>query len=215
VGRVAPLNTNFLCALPGGGLSFEALILALAGCHAEKPYEPTPSTEAAKALQDLKSLPSFEDTKAQVQAAMAEITAGAQTLVPSITRQTFHEGSSGNCDRPYEQANGRDYFFPDQVAVRAAISEEDWAKILQMAKDSAAKIGATDIQVMKNQPGNHDVWLSGRGNIHQGRLSGQPRGLGLHRLPTASVNQKIARAPTGIFHACPSSWRIWYVRAQQ
>jgi hypothetical protein len=136
-------RTGFLCA------ATVALTLALAGCHVEKPYEATPSTEAAKALQDLKSLPSFEDTKAQVQAAMAEITAGAQTLVPSITWQTFHEGSFGNCDRPYEQTNGRDYFFPDQVALRAAISEEDWAKILQMAKDSAAKVGATDIQVMK------------------------------------------------------------------
>jgi Lipoprotein confined to pathogenic Mycobacterium len=162
-------RTGFLCA------ATVALTLALAGCHVEKPYEATPSTEAAKALQDLKSLPSFEDTKAQVQAAMAEITAGAHTLVPSITWQTFHEGSSGNCDRPYEQTNGRDYFFPDQVAVRAAISEEDWAKILQMAKDSAAKIGATDIQVMKNQPGNHDVWLSGPAGIfikvgYQGNL---------------------------------------------
>ncbi|OBB34779.1 LppA family lipoprotein [Mycobacterium sp. 852002-51961_SCH5331710] len=33
------------------------------------------------------------------------------------------------------------------------------------AKESAQKIGATDMQVMQDQPGNHDVWFSGPGGI--------------------------------------------------
>jgi Lipoprotein confined to pathogenic Mycobacterium len=42
-------------------------------------------------------------------------------------------------------------------------------------KGFGRKIGATDIQVMKNQPGNHDVWLSGPAGIfikvgYQGNL---------------------------------------------
>lgn len=131
------------------------------GCHVYQPYPPTPPTEAAKALEELKSLPSFEDTMAQVQAAMTEITSAATNIIPSITWETPHEGSTGNCEHPYEQTDGKRYFLPDQVAVRVPLSESDWAKVLEAAKEAAAKIGATNVQVMQDQPGNHDVWFSG------------------------------------------------------
>ena len=135
--------------------------LAATGCHVEKPYEPTPSTEAAQALEELKSLPSFEETKTQVQAAIDEITAAASEVVPSITWQAPHEGSTGNCEAPYEQTDGQRYFLPNAVAVGVSVSEPDWARILQAAKESADKIGATEMQVIHDQPGKHDVWFSG------------------------------------------------------
>lgn len=123
--------------------------------------ETPPTTSTGNPVDELKSLPSFNATKAQVQAAMTEITSQAQKLIPSITWQTFHEGSAGNCAEPYAHTAGQDYFFPDQVAVRADVSDESWAKIVAVAKDSAAKIGATTVQVMHDEPGNHDVWFSG------------------------------------------------------
>ena len=141
----------------------------------EQPYAPTPSTDATQALEQLKALPSFEDTKTQVQAAVDEITDAASQLISSIIWQTPHEGSSGNCSQPYEQTDGKDYYLPDLVAARVPVSEEDWAQILQVAKDSAARIGATDVQVIHDQPGNHDVWFSGPTGIfikigYQGNL---------------------------------------------
>ncbi|WP_343598784.1 LppA family lipoprotein [Mycobacterium sp.] len=126
-----------------------------------KPYEPTPPTEAAKALDQLKALPSFEATKAQVQAAMNEITTGASKLIPSITWETPSEGSGLGCQRPYEQTDGKGYFLPDEVAENVAVSEQDWAKIVQTAKEAAAKLDATDTQVMKDEPGHHDVGFYG------------------------------------------------------
>lgn len=138
-----------------------AVALTTAGCHVKQPYEPTPPSDATKALEVLKSLPSFEDTQAQVQAAMNEIKATASQLIPSITWETPHEGSGDTCGRPYEQTDGHGYFLPDEVAVRVPVSEQDWAKIQAAAKDAAAKIDATEIQVMKNQPGNHDVGFYG------------------------------------------------------
>ncbi|MCV7122283.1 LppA family lipoprotein [Mycobacterium lacus] len=126
-----------------------------------EPYPPTPPGEAAKALEELRALPSFEDTKVQVQAAMDEITAAASKLIPSIVWETPHEGSTGNCQQPYEQTDGKRYFLPDEVAVRVPVSESDWAKIVEAAKEAAAKLDATDVQVIKNQPGDHDVWFSG------------------------------------------------------
>ncbi|BBY02351.1 hypothetical protein MSEO_28500 [Mycobacterium seoulense] len=138
-----------------------ALALAAGGCHVSQPYAPTPPNDAAKALQVLKSLPSFEDTQAQVQAAMNEITAAASQVVPSITWETPQEGSGDICERPYEQTDGKRYFLPDAVAANVPVSEQQWATIQEAAKQAAAKLGATDMQVMHNNPGNHDVGFYG------------------------------------------------------
>lgn len=138
-----------------------AALLAVTGCHVDRPYEPTPPSEATQALRQLKALPSLEDTTAQVQAAMDEITSAASRLIPEMKWETLHEGTTGNCERPYEQTDGQRYFLPDRVAENVAVSEQAWTAIVQAAKESAAKIGATDVQVMRNQPGDHDVWFSG------------------------------------------------------
>ncbi|MHA7652254.1 LppA family lipoprotein [Mycobacterium sp. ML4] len=138
-----------------------AALLAVTGCHVERPYEPTPPSEAAQALQQLKALPSLEDTTAQVQAAMAEITAAASTLIPSIKWETMPGDTTDNCERPYEQSDGQRYFLPLRVAENIAVSEQNWAAIVEAAKASAAKLDATDVAVMKDQPANHDVWFTG------------------------------------------------------
>jgi hypothetical protein len=138
-----------------------AIALAVGGCHMKQPYEPTAPTVAAKASETLRSLPSFEDTQAQVQAAITQITATASQLIPAITWETPHEGSGDNCERPYEQTDGKRYFLPDAVATNVVVSEEIWAKIQEAAKAVAAQLEATEMQVMKNQPGNHDVGFYG------------------------------------------------------
>ncbi|ORW02542.1 LppA family lipoprotein [Mycobacterium kyorinense] len=128
----------------------------------KQPYEPTPPTDAATALEVLKSLPSFEDTQAQVQAAIDQIKAAASQLIPSIIWETPSEGSSENCQRrPYDQADAQGYFLPHAVAVGVPVSEQQWTKIQEAAKESAAKLDATEVQVMKDQPGNHDVGYYG------------------------------------------------------
>ncbi len=126
-----------------------------------QPYEPTPPTAAAKATEVLKSLPSFEDTQTQVQAAITQITTTTSQLIPTITWETPHEGSGDNCERPYEKTDGKRYFLPDAVAANVVVSEGIWEKIQDTAKDAAAKLEATEMQVMKNQPGNHDVGFYG------------------------------------------------------
>lgn len=138
-----------------------AIALAAGGCHVNQPHAPTPPDDAGKALQELKSLPSFEDTQTQVQAVMNEITAAASKVIPSVTWETPHEGSGLGCQKPYEQTDGRAYFLPDAVAANVSVSEQQWATIQESAKQAAAKVDATDMQVMQNNPGNHDVGFYG------------------------------------------------------
>jgi hypothetical protein len=148
---------------PGGLLAgaLAAIALTAGACHLSQPYEPTPPADTAKALGALKSLPSFEDTQAQVQAAITQITAAASQLIPTIAWETPAEGSADYCERPYEQTDGKRYFLPNDVAANVDVSESNWVKIQQAAKDAAAKLDATQVQVMKDQPGNHDVGFYG------------------------------------------------------
>lgn len=138
-----------------------ATALTATGCHMSDPYAPTPPDVAAQALDALKSLPSFEETQTQVQAVMDEITAATSRLIPTITWETFHEGSGGNCQQPYERTDGKRYFLPDRVAVRVPVSEQQWSQIQEAAKTAAAKLEATEIQVMQDNPGHHDVGFYG------------------------------------------------------
>ncbi|UVO13957.1 LppA family lipoprotein [Mycobacterium sp. SVM_VP21] len=136
-------------------------VVPIAGCHLSRPYEPTAPSVAAEALAVLKSLPSFEDTQTQITATINEITAAAKQLIPSIGWETLDEGDGGNCERPYEQTDGKRYFLPDAVARNVPVSEQAWAKLEEAAKSAAAKLDATEVQVMQNQPGNHDVGFHG------------------------------------------------------
>ena len=122
--------------------------------------QPTPTSQTANLLDELRALPSLEDTKAQVQAAMDEITRAASAAIPAATWQTADNAQSDWCEPPFSTL-GRRYFLPNRIAANIAVSEQNWADIVKVAKDSAAKVGATNVQVLHDQPGNHDVWFTG------------------------------------------------------
>jgi hypothetical protein len=113
----------------------------------EPSYEPTSPTVAAQGLVVLKSLPSFGDTQTRVQAAITQITITASQLIPAISWETSHEGSGGNCERPYEQIVRRPYFLPDTVAANVDVSEANWDKTQQAAKGAAAQLALTGVSV--------------------------------------------------------------------
>jgi len=130
-----------------------------------QPYEPTPPSTAAEALESLKSLPSFEDTQARVQDAMNEIVRAATDLIPSIAWQTADNADTGKCPKPYDQSDGRSSYLANRFAEDLSISEEQWAGIQQAARAAAARIDATEVQVMHDGPGDHDVGFYGPAGV--------------------------------------------------
>jgi hypothetical protein len=147
------------------GACVAGFALLATGCDVSEPYPPTPSTDAAHALEQLRSLPSLEETKTQVQAAIDEITSAATNLIPGIQWAAAPNAGEGNCEAPYEQTDGRRSFLPNQVAERVPVSEQQWGELLNVARVSAAELGATDEQVMQDQPGHHDVWFTGPAGV--------------------------------------------------
>ena len=146
--------------LPAGTV-IVAIAITTTGCHVEQPYTPAPSTAASQASADLKSLPSFEDTKSQLLAAIDEITTATSQKIPDAVSETATNADSGSCPAPYDQSDGQSAYLPNRIAENIAVSEQQWTDLLEVAKTSAAKFGATDSQVMQDQPGKHNVWFSG------------------------------------------------------
>ncbi|SLI42299.1 lipoprotein LppV [Mycobacteroides abscessus subsp. bolletii] len=123
-------------------------------------YQRTSPTEATKAEATLASLPSLEETKEQVQNAINEIISTASNLNPEISWRQSNNADSGGCLPPYDTTKGQTAFLPNSIAANANISEAQWTNIFEAAKASAAKIGATEVQVYHDSPGNHDVRYS-------------------------------------------------------
>ena len=138
-----------------------ATALLVTGCHVSQPGSPASLPDHAKATEELKALPSLADMKTQVQGAMAEITAAALKVIPTLVWVPVNGETPNGCDAPYDHTDGQNLFLPDLEATGVQVSEADWKTILNAAEEAAAKIGARDKQVMQDGPGNHDVGFFG------------------------------------------------------
>lgn len=134
--------------------------LAATGCHVNTPADPTPAA-ATGALDELRSLPSLEQTRQQLQAALDETTSAATRLVPSLAWTITDNAESAGCPTPYDQTGGVSAYLPNRLAANAAVSEEQWQGIQAATQAVAARLAATEVQVMQDAPGNHDVGFYG------------------------------------------------------
>jgi predicted LppA-like lipoprotein len=149
-----------------GFVSGCAVVLTLlTGCNMNQPYQPTPSTDAAQANDELRKLPSLEETTTKLESALNSITAAASQRIPSIIWINGTNADSGTCPAPYDTSDGMSAYLPNRIAENVSVSEQDWKDLLAVAKDSAATIGATEVQTMKDEPRNHDVWFTGPAGV--------------------------------------------------
>lgn len=137
------------------------VLALLTGCSVNQPYQPTPSTAATKALAQLQTLPSLEETAAQLENALNQISAAASQRIPKMVWITATNGDTGSCSAPYDKSDGQSSYLPNRIAEDVPVSEDDWKVLVGVARDAAAKLGATDEQVMQDEAGKHDVWFSG------------------------------------------------------
>lgn len=120
------------------------------------PYMPTDSGDAAKAAATLNTLPSLEDTQTQLKTTIEQIAAAATAIVPTLAWHWLDEPSHGGCSPPYEQSDGELVLMPKYVS-DTPIPEDSWKPVFEIARDAAAKLGATTLEVFRDAPGNHDV----------------------------------------------------------
>lgn len=76
------------------------------------PYKPTDPTHASQAAASLTSLPTLEDTKAQMLAMIEQVGHQISAMAPSVSFTWRHEESRGGCMPPYEQSEGQVILLP-------------------------------------------------------------------------------------------------------
>ncbi|MGV0586798.1 LppA family lipoprotein [Mycobacteroides chelonae] len=123
------------------------------------PDAPTPTTEATKALEELKSLPTLEDTNEKLTTSIQQLGAKISALVPSVTWHWQDEPQRIGCSKPYEQSDGKVILMPFYVS-DVPIPESRWNEVLAAAKETAAAIDTPKLDVIHDAPNNHDVRFS-------------------------------------------------------
>jgi Lipoprotein confined to pathogenic Mycobacterium len=123
------------------------------------PYQPTDPTEARQAATRLQSLPSLEDTKAQMTAAIERVGQQISTIAPTVSFAWRLEESSGGCTPPYEKSDGQEILLAKYVS-DVPIPEQNWKQAYDIAAQTANTLGATAVTVFKDGPDNHDLQFS-------------------------------------------------------
>ncbi|WP_161976562.1 LppA family lipoprotein [Mycolicibacterium sp. CH28] len=121
-----------------------------------KPYQPTDPTHANQAAAALTSLPTLEDTKAQLTAIIEQVGQRISAIAPGVVFTWRREESRGGCTPPYEQSDGNEILLASYVS-DVPIPEQDWKKAYNIASQSARTIGATTLTVFQDAPNFHDV----------------------------------------------------------
>ncbi|CAN5315780.1 hypothetical protein BH09ACT8_BH09ACT8_52400 [soil metagenome] len=123
------------------------------------PYQPTDPTQAGQAAASLQSLPTLEDTQAQVTSAIERAGQQISAAVPTVVWAWRREPSRGGCTPPYEQSDGEEILLANYVS-DVPIPEGNWRQAYDIAAQTATSLGATAVTVFKDEPNNHDVQFS-------------------------------------------------------
>ncbi len=141
------------------GLCVAALVMT--GCDDvnKDSYKPSSLDETARAAEVLAGLPSLEETEPTITAAIEKIAAGASAVDPRL-QWTWQNGrSQAGCAPPFEQTAGQLVYVADYVSNSAPIQDQDWPRIYELARATASSIGATQVEVLEDEPGHHVVRL--------------------------------------------------------
>ncbi|GAB2652408.1 hypothetical protein GCM10027169_16910 [Gordonia jinhuaensis] len=122
----------------------------------DDPYEQPGESDTAKAAATLASLPSLEDTEAQVKNAVDQLSQYISTMVPGARWEQTGDRMGSGCLRPYNGTDGDLVYLPRYVA-ETQIPDNVWPQVFERAKELAATLGATGVERFHDEPGNHDV----------------------------------------------------------
>ncbi len=129
-----------------------ALMLTGCGGVLDDPYKATGGADTAAAAAKLVPLPALEETEARVRQAVVELATYISTLDAGLQWHWNRDRSPSDCNRPYDQTQGRSVYLPLYVA-SGPIPDLVWPQAKQRARELAASVGATSSSVGKEQPG--------------------------------------------------------------
>ncbi|MEU2030587.1 LppA family lipoprotein [Nocardia amamiensis] len=137
----------------------------------DDPDHPVTKDEIAHAEAKMRELPSVEATERQLAAIIRQIADAAKTAAPALDWRTdANRGQSKlGCPSPYLETDGVS-MTTDALVSSVPIADSEWAGVLNIARDIAARNGITSLTVRADVPGRHDVVLHSPDNGNEIKL---------------------------------------------
>ncbi|PTR24217.1 putative LppA-like lipoprotein [Rhodococcus sp. OK519] len=122
------------------------------------PYNHT-DEEIAAAAALLPTLPTLEDTEKQITDAVMQIADAATAIAPELQWEWRRKRTQFSCGGAFGKTDGLQIDLQNYVSP-TPIPDAAWPRILQAARDIAAPLGITQLNVHVDEPGDHDVVLT-------------------------------------------------------
>lgn len=119
---------------------------------------PTDSDKPAAATAKLKAWPSLQDTEHLVNETVQQILSAATGIVPELHWRLSGNRNQGSCGYDFTGTDGVSVILPHMVS-STPIPDADWPSVLDAARSIAQRAGIPKVNVLVDQPGNHDVQL--------------------------------------------------------
>ncbi|WP_204080492.1 LppA family lipoprotein [Mycobacterium riyadhense] len=123
---------------------------------------PLSPEKIAELENGLRSKPPLEAAQAQYRAAVTEMADAIKALVPGLTWSMDIDSWRG-CGGAYEWTRAKVAYF--MAGFSGPIPDEKWSQAVQIVKNRAKQFGATGYGVMKDKPGDHDVYIFGSDGV--------------------------------------------------
>lgn len=166
--------------------------LLLAGCGGSLSANDDAQNSQSRrdAVGRLNSQPSLEETEQHLHDVVQWIIDAIHVVSPGLRWVPHRERLQSPCGGEYSNTGGIEVTLPSMLS-DIPIPDADWPRAVQAARNVAREAGITEIEVFRDQPGDHDVNLTGsNGNsIHFGSAEATGlRGTTGCRLPAAQKN---------------------------
>ena len=146
-----------------GGVAFGLVCVAsVAGCGGSTSTggasTSVSTADPAQLEQKLQAKPSLEGAQAEYQAAVQKMAASVAALTPGTT-WNIEQNTWIGCGGEYANTKAKQAYV--MAVFSGPIPDAVWPQALQIVKDGAAHMGATEFGTFKNNPGDHDIYIAG------------------------------------------------------
>jgi len=153
------------------GVTAAALVLVVAAVtiwlsEALKPAQEAPMRNGDVAAQqdDLRSKGSAEEALRRYETLLAQTADQIIALVPGLTWRWYYEDTTVSCTGPLA-GTGAVQILTRHVVFDGPVPDAQWPAAVGIVAERAAAFGADDVFTFKDNPGDHDIAISGADGV--------------------------------------------------
>lgn len=143
---------------------FLVVVVWLSNGLSPKQEPPVKPDQVAALENDLRAKGSSEDALARYETALQRMADDVTALVPGLTWHWNREAGSVSCSGPLMETRGVQVL-TRHIVFDGPIPDDVWPQALQRVRDRAAELGAHEVFVYVDKPGDHDVAIHGDNDV--------------------------------------------------